>query len=67
MNLDKLYCITKFDGGWLRKFQDLSNINVFEELEQKMVPGESYKDFRQRLDSISRKCYSLRKKLMDGS
>lgn len=62
MDLFKLSLIMKYGHQWIHKWVDKKNIDFFEEMEQPMKPGESYKDYRIRLDDVSRKVKELRKK-----
>lgn len=50
----------KYGHQWIHKWIDKKNIDFFEELEQPMKPGESFKDYRIRLDDVARKVKKLR-------
>jgi hypothetical protein len=66
MDLEILYCIHRFPDNWLDKWLDLKNLRTWGDFEQKQQPGESFKEYRMRMDEVSRKYYEFKKRLYEN-
>jgi hypothetical protein len=60
LDLVKLYYMILYGKDWTHKWIDHKNIDHWEEFEKEMRPGETFKDYRQRMDEVGRKVNELR-------